>query len=276
MANTVPAVTPWEGVNGNSPVDVMNGFQWELYNLKEDPTQTNDLSAKEPERLRMMRELWLIEATRNQVLPLNDSQVAILTVQRPGPAADRTTFVYTAPMTSNQFGAAPSILNRSYRITAELEVPEGGANGVLVTQGGRFAGYGLYLKDGKPTFTYNSLNIERPKWQASNALPPGKHSVVFEWKMDLQGMAVALGGTSTLFVDGMTVAQKSLPKTLPFMWAWDETFDIGLDTGTSVDDADYQVLFAFTGKFGKVVFELGESSLSPEAVKQMMLELAKK
>ena len=167
----------------------MNGFNWELFNLVDDPTQTNDLSAKEPDRLRMMQELWLYEASRNQVLPLNNSQVAALTAERPGPAAGRTQFVYTAPMTSNQFAVAPSILNRSYRITAEIEVPQGGANGVLVTQGGRFSGYGLYLKDGKPTFTMNLLDIERPKWQGADALPPGKHTIVFDWKMDPQGMA---------------------------------------------------------------------------------------
>jgi len=90
-------------------------------------------------------------------------------------------------------------------------------------QGGRFAGYGLYLKDGKPTFTMNLLDVERPKWQAPEALPPGKHSVVFDWKMDPQGLAVARGGTGTLLVDGKQVAQKPLPKTIPFVWAWDET-----------------------------------------------------
>src|SRR5208337_5484966 len=135
-------------------------------NLKEDPTQTNDLAAQEPERLRSMQELWMIEAVRNNVLPLNASQVAVLTVERPGPAAGRTQFVYTTPNTSNQFAVAPSILNRSYTITADIEVPQGGASGVLVTQGGRFSGYGLYLtKDGKPTFIFDMLDIERPKWQ---------------------------------------------------------------------------------------------------------------
>jgi arylsulfatase len=134
MANTTPAVTPWAGVTGNPPVDVMNGFAWKLYNLNEDPTQTHDLAAKEPARLRMMQELWFMEAVRNQVLPLNDSQLPILITERPGPAAGRTQFVYTAPMTSTQFGVAPSILNRSYRITAEIEVPQGG--------GERRAGYG--------------------------------------------------------------------------------------------------------------------------------------
>ena len=245
MANTVPAVKPWEGVNAHPPVDVMNGFKRGLFNLAEDPTQTNDLSAHQPERLRNMQELWLIEATRNQVLPLNDSQIPILTVERPGPAAGRTQFVYTAPMTSTQFAVAPSILNRSYRITAEIEVPQGGANGVLVTQGGRFSGYGLYLKDGKPTFTMDLLDIERPKWQAAEALPPGEHTIVFEWRMDPQGLALARGGTGTLSVNGKQVAQRSLPKTLPFVWAWDETFDVGLDTGTPVGDSDYQVPFPF-------------------------------
>ena len=189
MASTIPAVFPWEGVKGHPPVDVLNGFKWELFNLKEDPTQTNDLAAQEPERLRSMQELWMIEAVRNNVLPLNASQVAVLTVERPGPAAGRTQFVYTTPNTSNQFAVAPSILNRSYTITAEIEVPQGGANGVLVTQGGRFSGYGLYLKDGKPTFTMNLLDLERPKWQSPEALPPGKHTIVFDWKMDPAGHA---------------------------------------------------------------------------------------
>ena len=276
MANTVPVVTPWEGVKGRPPVDVMNGYQWELFNLIEDPTQTNSLSAKEPDRLRMMQQLWLIEATRNQVLPLNNSQLPVLTAERPGPAAGRTQFVYTAPMTSMQFGVAPSILNRSYRITAEIEVPQGGANGMLVTQGGRFSGYGLYLKDSKPTFTMNLLDIERVKWQGAEALTPGKHTLVFEWKMDPKGEPLARSGTGTLSVDGKQVAQKTLPHTQPLIWAWDETFDIGLDTGTPVDDKDYQVPFAFTGKLGKIIFDLGESSVSPEAIKLMMEELAKK
>jgi arylsulfatase len=275
MANTVPAVTPWEGVRGKPPVDVMNGYTWELFNLKDDPTQTNDLAAKEPERLRMMQELWLIEATRNNVLPLNNSQLPVLTAMRPGPAAGRTQFVYTAPMTSTQFAVAPSIINRSYRITAEVEVPQGGANGVLVTQGGRFSGWALYLKDGKPTFTMNLLDIQRPKWQGADALPPGKHTIVFDWKMDPKGEALARGGTGTLSVDGKQATQQSLPHTQPLIWAWDETFDIGLDTGTPVDDKDYQVPFAFTGRLQKITVDLGGSSVSPEAIKVMMEELAK-
>ena len=129
---------------------------------------------------------------------------------------------------------------------------------MLVTQGGRFSGYALYLKDGKPTFTMDLLDLERPKWQGTEALPPGKHTIVFDWKMDPTGLAVARGGTGTLSINGKQAAQRSLPKTQPFLWAWDETFDIGLDTGTSVDDTDYLVPFPFTGKLGKITFDLGE------------------
>ena len=132
------------------------------------------------------------------------------------------------------------------------------------------------MKDGKPTFTINLLDLERPKWQASEALSPGKHTIVFDWKMDPQGLPMGRGGTGTMSVDGKQVAQRSLPKTLPIIWAWDETFDVGLDTGTSVDDTDYQVPFAFTGKLGKITFDLGETSMTPEAIKAMMEELAKK
>ena len=164
----------------------------------------------------------MIEAVRNNVLPLNASQIAILTVERPGPAAGRKQFVYTAPNTSNQSAVAPSILNRPYTITAEIEIPESGANGVLVTQGGRFSGYGLYLKDGKPTFTMNLLDVERPKWQSDLPLRPGKHTIVFDWKPEPTGAPIGRGGTGTLTVDGGVVATKSLPHTQPFIWAWDE------------------------------------------------------
>ena len=276
MANTYPAVLPWEGVTGHPPVDVLNGFKWELYNLKDDPTQINDLSEREPERLRQMQELWMIEAVRNNVLPLNASQIAVLTVERPGPATGRKQFVYTSQNNSNQYGVAPSILNRPYTITAEIEVPPGGANGMLVTHGGRFSGYGLYLKDGKPTFTMNLLDLQRPKWQSELPLSPGKHKIVFDWKPEPTGAPIGRGGTGTLSVDGGPVATRSLPHTQPFIWAWDETFDIGIDTGTPVDDSDYQVPFAFTGKLEKITFDLGETLMTPEAIKAMMEELAKK
>src|SRR5262249_2141614 len=156
--------TPW---NPSVPVpdDVVNGYNWELYDLARDPTQVDDLAKKEPQRLRALQELFLVEATRFQVLPLNNSVVTAMLTPRPGFTAGRTQFVYAGPVSGIQANAAPGILNRSYRITADIEVPQGGANGMLITPGGRFAGWGFYLRDGKPVFTMNLLGVERPKWE---------------------------------------------------------------------------------------------------------------
>ncbi|MBW6398628.1 arylsulfatase [Roseomonas sp. HJA6] len=268
IASTTPPVPPWASIASPRPSDVMNGYQWELYNLADNPTQllSRNLAAAEPERLRAMQELFIMEATRNQVFPLNNSIAAMIST-RPGPAAGRSRFVYTGSSCCTQANAAPNILNRSYRITAEIEVPEGGANGMLVTQGGRFAGWGLYLHEGRPTFTMNLLNLERPKWQAPEALRPGKHTIVFDFTRDPAGEApFGHGGTGVLTVDGREVARLTLPHTVPFTFAWDETFDVGLDTGTPVDDRDYQVPFAFTGTLARLVVEPSETPVTFEAV----------
>lgn len=275
MANTTPIATPWNTAAA-VPADVLNGYKWELYNLVQDPTQVNDLAQREPQRLRAMQEVFLMEATRYQVLPLDNSLLTRMIEPRPGPAAGRKQFVYTAPVSAIQANAAPGILNRSYRITAEIEVPQGGANGMLITQGGRFSGWGLYLREGKPVFTMNLLGVEHVKWEAPAALPPGRHTVVFDWQMDSKGPPVARGGNGTLSVDGVQTAQRALPRTLPFTWAWDETLDVGLDTGTPVDDRDYQVPFEFTGKLGRVTVDLGESSVTPEAMREFQEKAAKR
>ncbi|HWT08255.1 MAG TPA: arylsulfatase [Roseomonas sp.] len=273
IASTTPASTPWAGVTSPIPSDVMNGYRWELYNMAEDPTQIRDLASARPERLRALQELFMLEGQRNQVFPLNNSIAAMIT-PRPGPAAGRRQFVYTGPSCCTQSNAAPNILNRSFRITAEIEVPQGGANGMLVTQGGRFAGWGLYLREGRPVFTLNLLDLERVKWEAPQALPPGRHTVVFDFVLDPQGPApFAHGGTGTLSIDGRQVAQRSAPHTIPFTYQWDETFDVGMDTGTPVDDRDYQVPFAFTGRIGRIAFDTGETATTPEAVIRFLSEI---
>lgn len=275
VACTTPIATPW---NPSAPVpdDAINGYNWELYNLAQDPTQLNDLAKREPQRLRAMQELWLMEATRYQVLPVNNSAISGMITPRPGPAAGRKQFVYTASVAGIQANAAPAILNRSYRITADIEVPQGGANGMLITQGGRFSGWGLYLREGKPVFTLNLLGIERPKWEGKVALPAGRHTIVFDWQMDAKGGPFGRGGSGTLSVDGKQIAQRSLPRTLPFTFAWDETLDVGLDTGTPVDDADYQVPFNFTGKLNRITVDLGESSVTPEALRDFQAQASKR
>ena len=134
---------------------------------------------------------------------------------------------------------------------------------MLVTQGGRFSGWGLYVKDGKPTFTMNFFNVERAKWQAKDALTPGKHLVVFDFSLVQEGaIPFGHGGTGPLSIDGKEAAKLTLPHTTPFTFAWDETFDVGLDTGTPVDDRDYQVPFAFNGTLAKLTIDLGEGPVS--------------
>jgi hypothetical protein len=140
-------------------------------------------------------------------------------------------------------------------------VPPGGAEGMLVTDGGRFAGYGFYLLKGRPMFTWNLVALERVKWQGKQSLAPGKHTLVFDWKYD--GPGLGKSGTGTLAVDGKVVDSHPMPKSLPIAVAWDETFNVGLDTGTPVDDQDYQVPFRFTGKIDKLTVKLGPIEMEP-------------
>jgi arylsulfatase len=273
IASTTPPVPPWASVTEPRPSDVMNGYAWELYNLAEDPTQTRDLAAAQPDRLRLMQQLFILEGERNQVFPLNNSITAMI-APRPGPAAGRRQFVYTGSSCCTQANAAPSILNRSYRITAEVEVPQGGANGMLVTQGGRFAGWGLYLREGRPVFTMNLFNAQRVKWEGTVALPPGRQTVVFDFTLDPQGaIPFGHGGTGILSVNGQEVARRTMPHTVPFTFAWDETFDVGMDTGTPVDDRDYQVPFNFTGRIGRITVDLGDSPVNEAAVNRFLSEM---
>ncbi len=266
FANTTPPAPPWDAL-APRPTDVAGGLPWELYNLADDPTQMNNLAARFPERLRAMREIFTMEAARNQVFPLDMTTLTRMIAPRPGPAAGRRQFVYTGPSCCTQANAAPNILNRSYRITAEIEVPAGGANGMLVTQGGRFGGWGFYLRESRPVFTLNLLSLQRVKWEAPAALPPGRHTLLFDFALNPQGpVPFGHGGTGTLSVNGQQVAQQSIPRGVPFTYAWDETFDVGLDTGTPVDDRDYQVPFNFTGRLARITVDLGDSSVTPAAV----------
>src|SRR6185436_9449536 len=151
-------------------------------------------------------------------------------------------------------------LNKSWSITAEIEVPAAGAEGMLATLGGRFGGYGLYVLKGKPVFTYNLVDLQRFRWEGKDALAPGKHTIVFDFKYD--GPGPGKGGNGVLTVDGKEAATAAVPHTIPFLMSIDETFDVGIDTRTPVDDKDYQVPFAFTGKLDKLTIELGPEQIA--------------
>jgi len=253
IAATTPPSPPWLLGLTKMP-EVINGYDWELYNIAEDYSENNDLAAKMPDRLRQMQELFLVEATKYNVFPMDNSVAQRLLAPRPSATAGRTVFTYSGEMSGLPPSAAPDIVGKSYTITAEVEIPEAGADGMLVTLGGRFGGYGLYLLKGKPVFLYNLLALERFRWEGNEVLTPGKHTIVFDFKTD--GPGYGKGGTGVLKVDDKEVANQKIPHTVPFLMTIDETFDVGIDTRSSVEDTDYQVPFSFTGKIDKLTFKL--------------------
>ena len=257
MASTVPFRAPWNGT-APDPKDVVNDAKWELYDLTTDWTQNNDLAAANPTKLKELQNMFWIEAAKYQVLPLDASALTRFIAPRPSIVAGRDEFVYTRPLVGTPLGTAPSILNKSFSISAEIEVPEGGGEGMLVTQGGRFAGWALYLLKGKPVFVYNLLDLARPRIEAPQPLLAGTHTVDFVFTYN--GPGLGKGGTAVMKVDGAEVASGQLPNTLPFALEASETFDVGSDTGTGVDDADYTSPFPFTGKLGKLTIKLGGNS----------------
>jgi arylsulfatase A-like enzyme len=272
IACTTPPVAPWLLGTVKLPEDVVNGYQWELYNIANDYSENNDLAAQMPDKLREMKELFLMEATKYNVFPLDNSVLSRLLTPRPSSTAGRNVFTYSGEMGGLPYSDAPDLLNKSYTITAEVTIPQSGAQGMLATLGGRFGGYGFYLLKSKPVFLYNFLDLERFRWEGPHAFAPGKHTIVFDFKYD--GPGFGKGGTGVLKVDGKEVARKSVPHTIPFIMTVDESFDVGVDTRTGVDDQDYQVPFRFTGTLNKITFKLEQPDLS--AGDQKTLEEAKR
>jgi arylsulfatase len=241
---------------------VITGYNWELYNVIEDPTQFDDLAAKMPDKLKQMQALFYSEAKKYNVLPIDNTTLARWNAPRPSLTVGRTEFNYSGELIGTPASAAPSILNKSYTITAEVEIPEGGAEGMIVTEGGRFGGYGLFLSKGefgfergKVVFLYNFLDLKRTIWEGPE-LEAGKHTIVFDFKSD--GPGLAKGGTGILSVDGREVAKNSLEHTTPITFPEDETFDIGQDTRTGVALLEYRYdpPFRFTGKIDKLTVKL--------------------
>ena len=254
IAATTPPEPPWGLGLGKFP-DVVNGYNWELYNIAEDYSENNDLAAKMPDKLRDMKEQFLLEAQKYDVFPLDNSFLTRAVSPRPSFTAGRTLFTYSGVSHGLPSSDAPDIVGKSYTFTAEVEIPDGGAaEGMVNTLGGSMGGYGLYLLKGKPVFTYNLLGLVRFRWEGPDALAPGKHTIVFDFKYD--GPGFGKGGTGVLSVDGKEVAKKSIPHTIPAVMTIDESFDVGMDTRSGVDDNDYQPPFPFTGKVNKLTIKL--------------------
>jgi arylsulfatase A-like enzyme len=268
---------PWEAFGPANP-DPLNNQVLELYDLTKDMNQTQDIAAANPEKVKEMKALFIEEAKKYQVFPMDASVAARIVAPRPNITAGRTEFVYTRPMTGLPQGDSPNILNASYTITAEIEVPEGGAEGMILTSGGRFGGYGFYLKDGKPVFLWNLVDLKRISWEGTEALTPGKHVLEFDFTYDGKGAGtlafndfsgVGKGGTGVLKVDGQQVATQQMEQTLPMILQWDEAFDIGSDTLTGVNDADYKPPFALTAKLDKLTIKVNRPQLSADDIAKL-------
>ncbi len=268
---------PWEAFGVANP-DPLNNQILELYNLNEDFSQSNNIAGKNPDKIKELKEVFIAEAKKYQVFPMDASVAGRLVAPRPNITAGRTEFVYTLPMTGLPQGDSPSILNSSYTITADITVPESGAEGMILTSGGRFCGYGFYLLKGKPVFLWNLLDLQRIKWEGKDALAPGNHTLEFDFKYEGLGAGtlmfnsmsgLARPGTGILKVDGKVVATQKMEKTIPMILQWDESFDIGSDTLTGVNDADYQPPFPLTAKLNKLTLKIDRPQLSPDDIKKL-------
>jgi len=275
LASTRVMRPPWVHFE---PKENVLDYPWELYNLNTDWTQAEDLAAKHPEKLKELQDLFWVEAKKFQVLPLDATLVERLLTPRPSITAGRRVFTWTRPLTGTPNGDAPSLLNSSYNFKAEVEIPQGGAEGMLITQGGRFAGYGFYVLKNKPVFLWNLVDLKRVKWEGTEALTPGKHTLEFDFRYNGLGMGTMMfgspsgigqGGTGMLKVDGRTVATQEMKHTIPFILQWDENLDVGSDTGSPVNDEDYHVPFKFTGKIDKVTLTIDRPKLSPEDIEKL-------
>jgi arylsulfatase len=269
--------SPWEAFGPANP-DPLNNQAFQLDDLSTDFTQSDDVAAKHPEKAKAMREKFVAEAKKYQVFPLDASVAARIVAPRPNLTEGRAEFVYTRPMTGLPQGDSPLLLNTSYTVTADITVPEGGAEGMILTSGGRFGGYGFYLLKGKPVFLWNLVDLERVKWEGPDALAPGRHPLEFDFKYDGSGAGtlafndfsgVGRGGTGVLKVDGKVVATRKMAKTLPMILQWDESFDIGSDTLTGVNDVDYKPPFSLTAQLNKLRIQLDRPKLTEADIKEL-------
>ena len=230
---------------------------WQLYDTSKDFSLVNDLAAQYPDKLKALQAVFMAEAEVNHVLPIDDrlfERVNPDTAGRPDLMAGRTSLTLRQGMKDISENAFINIKNKSKTLTADIEVPQGG-NGVIIAQGGRFGGWALYLKDGKPTYTYNFLGMQRTTVAGTEALPAGKATVRLEFAYD--GGGLGKGGNATLLVDGKRVATGRIDRTQPTIFSADETADVGMDNGTPVVDNYGVMRGTFNGKVRKVTIEIG-------------------
>jgi arylsulfatase len=254
MASAI-AFPPWQPVRTGFDPDKQ---RWELYHIDKDFSQANDLAKDNQQKLRELQDQWWAEAAKYNVLPLDWRAVERLDGElmgRPSLAGDRKTFTYCPGQVALVNEAAPRILNKSWTLTADLQIPESGAEGMIATHGGLVGGYGLYLREGKPTFVYNYLELERPTITGKDALPTGKVKLAIDFKYEGREQELGKAATVTMSVNGAKVAEGRLERTIPIQISLGEGMDVGMDVGSPVDFT-YKLPFKFTGQIEKVTIDL--------------------
>jgi arylsulfatase len=238
---------------------------WELY-APDDWTQANNIAAQNPAKLKELQQFFLLEGAKYNVFPLDDRRIerAVPSMAgRPDLLAGRNSQTLYAGMSHMNENTVLDIKNKSHAVTAEFRVPDAKASGAIIAQGGRFGGWGLYLKSGVPAHCYNYFGFEHVYARAMQPLTPGKHTVRYEFKYD--GGGVGKGGFGTLFVDGQKVGEARLSRTVPFIFSADDFTDVGIDNGAPVTE-DYETPFGrFTGEISWVRIEIGKDTFEDAA-----------
>lgn len=254
---------PWDP----KPRATLLDDKWELYHVEQDFSAATDLAAANPAKLKELQDLFMKEAIANQVTPIDDrlfERFSPELVGRPDLIGGRTSLTVYEGMVGMTENVFLNMKNRSSKITAEVEIPPNGASGVIIAQAGRFGGWSLYFKSGKPMFAYNFLGLETTRIAGSEEVPAGKATIRFEFDYDGPGMGK--GGTGTIFVNDKQVGEGKIARTQPGIFSGDEGVDVGLDGETPVSDDYKQGDNAFTGKVLKVTVEVGPVTLSAAEV----------
>jgi arylsulfatase A-like enzyme len=253
---------PWEA----TPRAALLEDKWELYDTRDDFSLANDLSTKNPGKLKELQDLFMKEAVKYHVLPIDDRSIERLNPKlagRPDLMGDRTSLTLHAGMTGMSENAFINVKNRSLTITADVEIPTGGASGVILAQGGRFGGWSLYLKGGKPIYAYNFLGLQRFTVAAAQAVPAGKATIRFEFAYDGDGLGK--GGLGTIYVNDKKVAEGRIERTHANLFSLDDAADVGMDEGTPVTEEYTSSASTFTGKILKVTLDVKEMGAGVKA-----------
>jgi arylsulfatase len=272
LAGTVHRA-PWEF----KPRQALTDDKWELYDTRHDFSLATNLAAKNPAKLKELQQLFLKEAVKYHVLPIDDRVLERLnptTSGRPDLMAGRTTLTVYEGMTGMSENVFINTKNRSHTITADVEIPKGGANGVILAQAGRFGGWSLYMKDGKPVYTYNFVGLQRFNVAAAQPQAPGKATIRYDFAYD--GGGPGKGGTGTIFVNGEKVAAGRIEHTQCCIFSADEGADVGTDDATPVTEDYKEGHNKFTGTIHKVTIELKEmKTAGGDEMKQALKEASK-